>query len=70
MTQEDLVKHINRIIQEAIEHGGDDGGAYFCNAEGLKESMEAFKQAAKLDDYTIEMCDGPSGDEYFRYRRG
>jgi hypothetical protein len=53
-----FMEKINRIIAEAIEHGGDCGGAYFSNRDGLVDEMKDFLCWAGLDkDYGI-MDDG------------
>ena len=48
--EEKLVININTIIKEAISHGGDPGGAYFCNKDGLHKSIEKFMSDAGLDE--------------------
>lgn len=35
-----VVAEINRVICEAIVHGGDAGGAYFCNYDDLRSWLE------------------------------
>lgn len=35
-------RYFNNIISEAITHGGDTGGPYFVNEEGLKEAINNF----------------------------
>lgn len=39
------IKYLNKVLTEAIYHGGDDGGAYFSNEKALLESLN------KLLDY-------------------
>lgn len=34
-----FIKIYNTTIIDAVEHGGDPGGPYFCNEDGLKESI-------------------------------
>ena len=48
-----LVEYVNRIIREAIKHGGDLGGPYFSNEEGLVEEMLKFGRWAGLSGYGI-----------------
>lgn len=36
-----FIKIYNDTIVEAVDHGGDSGGPYFCNKDGLKESIAA-----------------------------
>lgn len=42
MSDDVLIERINSMIDEAIQHGGDSGGAYFCNRDGLVNSMKYF----------------------------
>ena len=49
MNQE-LVNILNKVIREAIMHGGDSGGAYFSNNKGLMESVEDLLVILSLDD--------------------
>ena len=44
-------EHINSIIEEAIEHGGDRGGAYFSNQEALEHSIILFLNWVGLNKY-------------------
>ena len=44
-------EHINSIIEEAIEHGGDCGGAYFSNQEALEHSIILFLNWVGLNKY-------------------
>ena len=34
-----FIKVYNSTIIDAVDHGGDSGGPYFCNEDGLKESI-------------------------------
>lgn len=36
---EEEIKLINSIIEEAVDHGGDSGGPYFCNHLALREAV-------------------------------
>lgn len=49
MSEDVLIERINNIIQEAIEHGGDVGGAYYSNRDGLIREMRHFLRWAGLD---------------------
>jgi hypothetical protein len=52
-----MVRHINKIICESIYHGGDLGGPYESNPDGLYAAMLNFKRWAGLDDYEIVHTD-------------
>ena len=45
--------YLNKIIEEAITHGGDDGGAYFINQDNLITEIKAFLRWTGLDKYLI-----------------
>ena len=50
-----LMYILNEIIKNAIDHGGDPGGPYGCNDEGLRKFMRAFLDKLELnDEWTIE----------------
>lgn len=51
--EDDLCERVNKIIKEAIIHGGDSGGAYYDNYEGLMKAMTEFLEHYKLDGYVI-----------------
>ena len=44
------IKALNMVIESAIEHGGDYGGAYYCYPDELAEAMDALV-ASLGDDY-------------------
>lgn len=44
-----LLRYMNNIIAEAIEHGGDSGGAYYSNRDGLIKEMHYFLRWAGFD---------------------
>lgn len=53
------IDYLNRIISEAIEHGGDSGGAYFTNRDGLVNAMKFFLKWTGLEKTVgIMDCDG------------
>lgn len=35
-----IVEILNDVILSAIDHGGDSGGPYYVNPEGMKESLD------------------------------
>lgn len=43
-----LIIHINEIVIEAIIHGGDAGGPYGSNEEGLTKSLDDLIDLLKL----------------------
>ena len=45
--------HLNKIIEEAIIHGGDYGGAYFINQGKLIFEIKQFLKWTGLDEYLI-----------------
>ena len=47
------IRHINKIIEVAILHGGDLGGPYGCEREKLLSVMNSFKKWAGLSDWVI-----------------
>lgn len=54
MLNDVLIGEINSLIEEAIVHGGDSGGAYFNNEEDLIKAMKRFLRMSGLDkDYGI-----------------
>lgn len=44
------IKALNMVIESAIQHGGDYGGAYHCCPDELAEAMDALV-ASLGDDY-------------------
>lgn len=44
------IKALNMVIETAVEHGGDLGGAYCCCPDKLAEGMDALV-ASLGDDY-------------------
>ena len=45
------IELINRLITEAINHGGDPGGPYFSNPEDLRSVINDFLIVNKLQDH-------------------
>lgn len=56
---------LERIINQAIAHGADSGGAYFSNSDGLRKSIMEYLRFRSLDEYEIDdyalshYCDKP-----------
>lgn len=46
---EKFLDWVNKIISEAIEHGGDEGGAYYSNKDGLLNTMKHFLRWSGLN---------------------
>ena len=47
------IETLNKILEAAVEHGGDSGGPYFCNEEDLEKSIMRYLIARRLDDEYI-----------------
>lgn len=47
--REIIVDALNKVIEEAISHGGDAGGAYYSNDIGLFAAMTQFALIFGLD---------------------
>ena len=56
MTNEQL-ELLNKVIESAIQHGGDYGGAYHCYPDNLAEAMDTL--VASLGDDCHWMWDNP-----------
>ena len=55
---ETMVSLLNQIIEEAVFHGGDSGGPYFCNDIDLDDAIKRFIHYIGADDlYNIEWGD-------------
>lgn len=53
-----VVSEINRVICEAIVHGGDPGGAYFCNYDDLHSWLKNLAiSLSSLSGYPIMVVD-------------
>lgn len=50
---EDEIKIVNEIINCAVDHGGDNGGAYFSCGEWLCEAIEEWLTFRNLQDRYI-----------------
>lgn len=53
---EDEIEIINEIINCAVDHGGDNGGAYFSCGESLCEAIEEWLTFRNLQDRYIVKC--------------
>lgn len=62
------IELINRIITEAIDHGGDPGGPYFSNPENLRSVINDFLTINKLQDryFVNEDCYGYFSIEFMK----
>lgn len=45
------IKALNMVIESAVEHGGDYGGAYYCCPDELAEAMDALVASLGNDYY-------------------
>lgn len=52
------IKALNNVIESAIEHGGDYGGAYYCCAGELADAMDFLVATINDSDYYWEWKDG------------
>ena len=52
------IKALNNVIEAAIEHGGDYGGAYYCYAGELADAMDFLIATINDSDYYWEWKDG------------
>ena len=48
-----LCDRINNLIEEAVKHGGDAGGAYYTNQKGLINSLINLLSCLNIYDKTI-----------------
>lgn len=53
---EDEIEIINEIINCAVDHGGDNGGAYLSCGEWLCEAIEEWLTFRNLQDRYIVKC--------------
>ena len=47
------IKALNKVIEAAVEHGGDPGGAYYCYPDELAEAMNKLVSSLGNDYYTV-----------------
>ena len=45
-----FIKLYNNTIREAVTHGGDSGGSYFCNDAGLRDSIAEMIAQISIDN--------------------
>ena len=45
------IKALNKVIEAAVEHGGDPGGAYYCYPDELAEAMNNLVSSLGNDYY-------------------
>jgi hypothetical protein len=57
LNSREAINRINDIIEEAIDHGGDSGGAYFCNRDGLVKAMRELLAWTGLDNAVGIVCE-------------
>ncbi len=62
------IRIINRIIREAIEHGGDCGGSYNSNPDGLIKAMKTYINWVGLKE-EIGILDDDGGVPQFFLKR-
>lgn len=55
---------INEIIENAVDHGRDAGGAYFLNGIDLKFSIEKWLKFRGIEDKYEVYCDSNELDDY------
>ena len=55
------IKALNMVIESAIQHGGDYGGAYYCYPDELAEAMDAL--VASLGDDCYWKWDNPTYED-------
>ena len=53
MLREEIAKHINKIVVEAVMHGGDDG-PYYSNTKDLYNEMKDFQIKFLGTEYDVE----------------
>lgn len=54
MLREEIAKHINKIVVEAVLHGGDDG-PYYSNTKDLYNEMKDFQIKFLGANYNVEI---------------
>lgn len=51
--REEIAKHVNKIVVEAVLHGGDDG-PYYSNTKDLYNEMKNFQIKFLGTEYDVE----------------
>ena len=62
------IKALNMVIEAAVEHGGDPGGAYYCYPDELAEAMNNLVSSLG-DDYYWKWDDPKDKDVPSVYRK-
>ena len=58
MKEKQEIQLMNKIIEQAVIHGGDDGGAYFCNPNGIEKAIKNWLKFKGLDkEYIVIMTE-------------
>jgi hypothetical protein len=52
-TLEVFIELLNKIIEEAVSHGGDPGGPYYCYPEELKKAIKDFLIWLSIEDKVV-----------------
>ena len=56
---EDEIRLLNKIIEAAIQHGGNDGDPYFSDPETLADAMQEWLELMNYDgQYVIDDDNG------------
>ena len=55
----DQIIAINDMIEKAIDHGGDNGGPYYCYIDNLMVSLNRFVETLGIENVEIIECRCP-----------
>ena len=55
MNIEKHIEILNNLIYESVEHGGDSGGAYYSNIEGILKAINEYLKFFHLEDSCIKV---------------
>ena len=53
MNIEKHIEILNNLIYESVEHGGDAGGAYYSNTEGILKAINEYLKFFHLEDSCV-----------------
>ena len=53
MDNEKHIEILNNLIYESVEHGGDSGGAYYSNIEGILKAINEYLKFFHLEDSCV-----------------
>ena len=67
-TNKHFIELLNSVISEAIDHGGDTGGPYYCNQDGLARAMFRLRDWSGLRDELGILNDDGGRLQYFLTR--